>query len=566
MTKFSQMEYRRPDFQSVFDEGKARISEMRNAKTAQEMFGAMQKLDKLMRTLATQRTLAHVRYTINTRDAFYDAENTVFDEEMPRFEEISTEAARAMLESPFRKDIAEKYGEHLLEKAEVGLKCFRPEIVEDLVEENKLSSDYQKLMASAEIDFDGKKLNLSGLVPYMESTDRGVRRAANAASWGWVAGHQDELDELYDKLVKVRHRIGLKLGYKNFIPVAYARMGRTDWDQQDARAYRDQIVESVVPLTQKLYREQAQRIGISDMKNYDYSLMFLSGNPTPKGEEAYMVDQAKVMYHELSPETDEFFQIMTGQELMDLTTKPGKANGGYMTFLPDYKVPFIFSNFNGTSGDVDVLTHEAGHAFQGWLQRDVELEAIADITSEVAEIHSMSMEFFTHPWMERFFKEDTEKYYYAHVADALKFLPYGASIDELQEWVYEHPEATPQERRAQYREIEKKYLPHLDYDGLEFLENGGRWQKQLHVYLYPFYYLDYTLSQVCALQYLVWNMKDHKAAWQSYLTLCHESGRLPFKKLAPKSGLRSPFEAGAIASVTPALEKYLDGLDKSKIK
>lgn len=566
MTKFSQMEYRRPDFQSVFDEGKSRISEMRNAKTAQEMFGAMQKLDKLMRTLATQRTLAHVRYTINTRDAFYDAENTVFDEEMPRFEEISTEAARAMLESPFRKDIAEKYGEHLLEKAEVGLKCFRPEIVEDLVEENKLSSDYQKLMASAEIDFDGKKLNLSGLVPYMESTDRGVRRAANAASWGWVAAHQDELDELYDKLVKVRHRIGLKLGYKNFIPVAYARMGRTDWDQQDARAYRDQIVESVVPLTQKLYREQAQRIGISDMKNYDYSLMFLSGNPTPKGEEAYMVDQAKVMYHELSPETDEFFQIMTGQELMDLTTKPGKANGGYMTFLPDYKVPFIFSNFNGTSGDVDVLTHEAGHAFQGWLQRDVELEAIADITSEVAEIHSMSMEFFTHPWMERFFKEDTEKYYYAHVADALKFLPYGASIDELQEWVYEHPEATPQERRAQYREIEKKYLPHLDYDGLEFLENGGRWQKQLHVYLYPFYYLDYTLSQVCALQYLVWNMKDHKAAWQSYLTLCHESGRLPFKKLAPKSGLRSPFEAGAIASVTPALEKYLDGLDKSKIK
>lgn len=566
MTKFSQMEYRRPDFQSVFDEGKSRISEMRSAKTAQEMFGAMQKLDKLMRTLATQRTLAHVRYTINTRDAFYDAENTVFDEEMPRFEEISTEAARAMLESPFRKDIAEKYGEHLLEKAEVGLKCFRPEIVEDLVEENKLSSDYQKLMASAEIDFDGKKLNLSGLVPYMESTDRSVRRAANAASWGWVAGHQDELDELYDKLVKVRHRIGLKLGYKNFIPVAYARMGRTDWDQQDARAYRDQIVESVVPLTQKLYREQAQRIGISDMKNYDYSLMFLSGNPTPKGEEAYMVDQAKVMYHELSPETDEFFQIMTGQELMDLTTKPGKANGGYMTFLPDYKVPFIFSNFNGTSGDVDVLTHEAGHAFQGWLQRDVELEAIADITSEVAEIHSMSMEFFTHPWMERFFKEDTEKYYYAHVADALKFLPYGASIDELQEWVYEHPEATPQERRAQYREIEKKYLPHLDYDGLEFLENGGRWQKQLHVYLYPFYYLDYTLSQVCALQYLVWNMKDHKAAWQSYLTLCHESGRLPFKKLAPKSGLRSPFEAGAIASVTPALEKYLDGLDKSKIK
>ena len=566
MTKFSQMEYKRPDFNALFDEGKALLGRMEKAGSAQELFDAMQALDNEIRHLATQRTLAHIRYTINTKDEFYDKENDTFDEELPRFQEISTEAARIVLESPYKDDVAQKYGPHLLEKYEVQRKVFKPEIVEDLVEENKLSSEYQKLMASAEIEFDGKKHNLSGLIPYMESTDRGVRRAANAASWGWIASRQQELDELYDKLVKVRHRIGQKLGYENFIPVAYARMGRTDWDQEDARRYRAQIVESVVPLTGKLYREQAQRIGISDMKNYDYSLMFLSGNPTPKGEEAYMVDQAKVMYKELSPETDAFFSIMTGQELMDLTTKPGKANGGYMTFIDDYKVPFIFSNFNGTSGDVDVLTHEAGHAFQGWLQRDVELKDIADITSEVAEIHSMSMEFFTHPWMERFFKEDTEKYFYSHVVDALSFLPYGASIDELQEWVYEHPDATPEQRRAQYREIEKKYLPHLDYDGLEFLEKGGRWQKQLHVYLYPFYYLDYTLSQVCALQYLVWDMKDHAAAWKSYLTLCMESGRIPFKKLAPKSGLKSPFEAGTIAAVTPALEAYLDSLDKSKIK
>ncbi len=566
MTKFSQMEYKRPDFQTIFDEAKAGLSRMENAGSAQELFEAMQALDRLMRGLSTQRTLAHIRYTINTKDPFYDAENSVYDEELPRFAEIGTEAARIVLESPFKEDVTAKFGPHLLEKYEVQRKVFKPEIVEDLVEENKLSSEYQKLMASAEIEFDGKTHNLSGLIPYMESTDREVRRAANAASWGWIAGHQEELDELYDKLVKVRDRIGKKLGYDNFIPVAYARMGRTDWDQKDAKAYRDQIVQSVVPLTQKLYREQAARIGISDMKNYDYSLMFLTGNPTPKGEEAYMVDQAKVMYKELSPETDAFFNVMTGQELMDLTTKPGKANGGYMTFIDDYKVPFIFSNFNGTSGDVDVLTHEAGHAFQGWLQRDVELRDIADITSEVAEIHSMSMEFFTHPWMERFFKEDTEKYFYAHVVDALNFLPYGASIDELQEWVYENPDATPQARRAKYREIEKKYLPHLDYDGLAFLENGGRWQKQLHVYLYPFYYLDYTLSQVCALQYLVWDMKDHAAAWNSYLTLCRESGRTPFKKLAPKSGLKSPFESGTIAAVTPALEEYLDGLDKSKIK
>ncbi len=566
MTKFQDMIYERPNFDTLFQEMKALLKEMEKASNAEVLFEAMEALDKKSRYLRTQRTLAHIRYTINTKDPFYDGENTVMDEQLPRFQEISTEAARIILESDFRDDVAKEFGEHLLEKYEVSLKTFKPEIVDDLVEENRLSTEYQKLMASAEIDFEGEVRNLSGLTPFMQSPDRDMRKRASEAAWNWIAGHQQQLDEIYDKLVKVRHGIGKKLGYDNFIPVAYARMGRTDWDQQDAKNYRKQIVESVVPLVQKFKKEQAERIGIPQMKYYDSPLMFLSGNPTPKGEEPYMVEQASEMYKELSPETHQFFQTMVNQQLMDLTTKPGKANGGYMTFIEDYMVPFIFSNFNGTSGDVDVLTHEAGHAFQGWLQRDVRLIDITDFTSEVAEIHSISMDFFTHPWMERFFKEDTEKYYYAHVVDALSFLPYGASIDELQEWVYENPDATPEERRRQYRAIEQKYLPGIDYDGMAYLENGGRWQRQLHVYLYPFYYLDYTLSQICALQYFAWDMKDHQAAWDSYMKLCRLSGTVPFKKLVPQSGLKSPFEDGTIAEITPALEQYLDGLDKSKIK
>ena len=566
MTTFSEMRYERPDLDAQFEEMMGLVQKMRDAGDKDALLSAMAELDRKTRRLGTMATLANIRYTIDTKDEFYDTERNHYDEQLPRFAQIGTEAARAVLQSSFRQDVADKYGEHLLEKFEVQLKTFKPEIVEDMIEENKLGSEYEKLMASAEIDFEGEVRNLSGMGPFVESTDRGMRKRANDAMWGWIAAHQQELDDIFDKLVKVRHRIGQKMGYENFIPVAYARMGRTDWDQQDAKRYREQIVHSVVPLASKMYREQAERIGVKDLKNYDTALMFLSGNPTPKGEEAYLVDQAKVMYRELSPQTDAFFQTMVEQELMDLTTKPGKAPGGYMTFIDDYKVPFIFSNFNGTSGDVDVLTHEAGHAFQGWMQRDVPLKALTEMTMEVAEIHSMSMEFFTHPWMERFFKEDTEKYYYAHVVDALKFLPYGASIDELQEWVYEHPEATPAERRAQYREIEKKYLPHLDYDGFAYLEQGGRWQKQGHVFGAPFYYLDYTLSQVVALQYFAWDMKDHEAAWQSYLKVCELAGQVPFKKMMPMVGMQSPFEPGVIAGITPALETYLDGLDKSRIR
>lgn len=564
--KFSEMTYQRPEFDEAYGQMKDLLGQMERAGSAEEFFTTYETLDELSGHFETMATLCYIRHTIDTENEFYQTEQDVMDEALPRFQEVGTEAARIALASPFRSDIEDRYGRHLLEKFEVQLKTFSPEIIEDLVEENKLTSEYQKLTASAKIMFEGEERNLSGLIPFMESRDRDMRKRANDASWDWFAANGDKLDQLFDDLVKVRTRIGNKLGFDNFIPVAYARMGRTDWDQRDAKVYRDQIAQSVVPLTQKLYRQQAERIGIKDMKNYDFNLKFLSGNPTPKGDEPYMVDAAANMYAELSPQTDEFFTLMRTQELMDLTTKKGKANGGYMTFLPEYKVPFIFSNFNGTSGDVDVLTHEAGHAFQGYLVRDVKPQSLTSYTSEVAEIHSMSMEFFTHPWMENFFKEDTEKYYYAHVTDTLEFLPYGASIDELQEWIYEHPHASAEERKATYREIEKKYLPHLDYDGHDYLEKGGRWQKQLHVYLYPFYYLDYTLSQICAHQYFNWSRKDMKAAWESYLELCRQSGRKPFKQLVPESGLMSPFEEGTIGKITPQLEEYLDQLDYSKIQ
>ena len=563
--RFPDMPYARPDLDATFSELQQILDEAEQAGSGDELIAGMRRFERVKSGLTTQATLASVRHSIDTRDEFYEHENDAFDEGMPRFDELFTRLARIVIGSPHRQAVVDAFGPHLIEKYEVLQRTFTPEILDDLVEENKLASEYQKLMASAEIQFEGEVRNLSGLVPFQESADRDMRRRASAAAWGWLAEHQVQLDELYDNLVQVRDRIGRKLGYESFVPVAYARMGRTDWDQADAQAYRRQILDHVVPLAQKIYRQQAERIGIPDLKFYDVPLVFTSGNPTPQGGEQYLVDHAEQMYRELSPETDEFFGMMIDQQLMDLSNKPGKAPGGYMTFFADYKVPFIFSNFNGTSGDVDVLTHEAGHAFQGWLHRDTPLEDLSECTAEVAEIHSMAMEFFTHPWMQGFFGPDTEKYRYAHVVDALNFLPYAASIDEFQEWVYEHPQATPTERRATYRDIERRYLPHIDYDGNEFLEAGGRWQKQLHTYLYPFYYLDYALSQVVALQYFAWDTEDHDAAWNSYLTLCRRSGLVPFKALVPESGLSSPFDDGTIAALAPKLEAYLDGLDHSQL-
>lgn len=566
MTKFKDIEYKRPDFDAVIEELNTQLDKLETAETAEDFFATHEKVQEEVKDFMEMYTVAYIRNTIDTRDEFYDEEINLFYENLPRLDEVNNRLQKIRLASPHREAFEDKYGTTVTAKDELQKDIFKPEIMEDRVQESKLANEYQKLTGGAKIKFRGEEKNLAQMTPFTQSVDRNTRKEAFEALNGWFADNKETLDQLYDDLVKVRQRIAEKLGFDNYIPVAYKAMGRLDWDAEDAKRYRQQIVDYVVPLTQKYYKEQAERIGIEDFKYYDVPLKYLSGNPKPVGEEAELVEAASQMYSELSPETDDFFKMMRDQELMDLTTKEGKAPGGYMTWLSKSGVPFIFSNFNGTSGDVDVLTHEAGHAFNGYETKDIYPMELSEAAMEIMETHSMAMEFFTHPWMDHFFGEDTEKYYHSHVIDGLNFLPYGASIDEFQEFVYENPEATPDERNAKYREIEKKYLPHIDYAGNEYLESGARWQRQLHVYQLPFYYLDYTLAQVNAYQYFIWDREDHNEAWNSYLNLCRLGGTYGTKKTLEEVGLDSPFEDGSIAKITPKLEDYLNELDYEKIK
>ena len=261
-----------------------------------------------------------------------------------------------------------------------------------------------------------------------------------------------------------------------------------------------------------------------------------------------LVTKAQAMYREMSPETGEFFDFMVKFRLFDLETKPGKRMGGYMTRFPAYKAPFIFSNFNGTSADVDVLTHEAGHAFQGYLaMRSIPVSMLSGSTSEINEIHSMSMEHFAYPWMESFFGENTEKYLTAHLIGSLSVLPYMACVDEYQHRVYAAPDMTPMERRAVWREIVKAYMPWRDYDGNSFLEGGGFWMQKQHIFMYPFYYIDYALAQMGAFHYYGLMKTDREKAWADYLMLCRAGGTRGYFELLKLGGLPNPFEPGNVA-------------------
>ncbi|KGR77844.1 M3 family oligoendopeptidase [Ureibacillus manganicus] len=565
MVTFKEYDYKRPELETLTKEIRLFIEQFKNAATVEAQITAIEQINKVRNEYGTQSSLVYIRASIDTNDEFYQNERDYFDDISPQFEEVIFEYYKELVKSPFRAQLEEKWGTQLFALAENQIKSFSPEIIELLQKENKLVSEYSKLVASAQIEFDGKTLTLAQLAPYGESTDREVRKNAMIARFDFFKENGEKFDEIYDALVKLRHQIATTLGYKNYVELGYINMNRVDYNAEMVKNFRDQVKEYIVPVATKLYERQAKRIGVDNFKYYDEGLNFLSGNANPKGDAAWITENGKKMYEELSSETGEFINFMIEHDLMDLEAKKGKESGGYCTFIENYNSPFIFSNFNGTSGDIDVLTHEAGHAFQVYRSRNIGIPEYLWPTYESCEIHSMSMEFFTWPWMELFFKEETEKYKFTHLTSGLLFLPYGVAVDEFQHVVYENPNMTPAERKQAWKEIEEKYLPHRDYDGYDYLEQGGFWQRQGHIYNSPFYYIDYTLAQVCAYQFWKRSRENFDDAWKDYLHLCGLGGSKSFTKLVEEAGLISPFKDGCIESIIESIEEYINSVNDEQL-
>jgi len=563
--KFKEFAYQRPDLLEIETKFTDLLVKFDLAENFKQQDMLMVAINELRSDFESMEQLVIIRHTVDTTDPFYAEEQTFFDEGTPIYQGLISRYYRSLVNSKFRQALEEKWGKQLFVKADLTLKTFAPEIIEDLQKENKLSSDYTKLIASAKIMFEGEERNLPGLVPFQLSTDRAIRKRANEAKYAFFSANEVKLDEIYDGLVQVRTRMARKLGYENFIELGYARMLRSDYTPEMVANFREQVKVSIVPAASKLLERQRKRLGFSTLPYYDEKFNFPTGNATPQGDPEWIVDNGRRMYKELSLESGEFFQSMVDNELMDLISKKGKAGGGYCTFISRYQVPYIFSNFNGTSGDIDVLTHEAGHAFQVYCSKNFQIPEYHWPTSEACEIHSMSMEFITWPWMENFFKEDTAKYKFTHLSNALLFIPYGVSVDEFQHFVYAHPEASPQDRKAAWREIERKYLPHRDYEDNDYLERGSYWHQQGHIFGDPFYYIDYTLAQICAFQFWQRSRENHESAWADYLRLCHAGGSQSFLELVKLAKLDSPFQQGCIASVVKVIEEWLDGMDDSQL-
>lgn len=562
--KFTEIEYKRPNIESITKEFKQLLAEIDEASDLASFEKSMLKINKIRESFESFQSLAHVRHSIDTKDEYYDAENQFFDQNSPVFSQLSNKFYKKINESGLKNEIIKKYGSHFTNGIECSLKTFDEKIMDLLSAENELVSQYNKLIGGAEVEFDGKKLTLSQLAPYATSTDRSMRKKASDTSNAWFDEKGEELDEIFDNLVQLRTKIATDLGYDNFVQLAYDRLGRADYGSKEVAQFRDAVHEHIVPVVNELRDRQKTRIEVDQLEYYDLSFQFKTGNPQPKGDPKFIIEGGKKMYSELSAETKEFFEFMQNNELMDLESKSGKMAGGYCTYIPAFKSPFIFSNFNGTSGDIDVLTHEAGHAFQIYNSRDMPLPEYYWPTLEACEIHSMSMEFLTWNWMELFFKEDTEKYKFSHLSSGLLFLPYGVAIDEFQHWIYENPSVSARERNQKWLTIEAKYMPYKANSSSEYIETGRSWQKQGHLYRVPFYYIDYTLAQVCAYQFWKESQVDFTSAWNRYLALCKLGGSDSFTGLLKKAALKDPFNPELLKEVGSWVKEYIENVDDSK--
>lgn len=551
-------DYRRPDFAAVRGQVSQLAEACARAATAEEFLASLRPWNELRATLVAQLNVAEVRYSQNTEDPSAKAERQFWDDAAPLLREQDALHARMMTESPHRAAIAAVYGEQLLALKRCEATTFVPAIADAIAEEAKLSSEYVRELSKPAIVHAGKTITLSALDAFSSAADRGERLLAHQALDRFLAAQGEVFDGIYDKLVALRHQMAHALGHASYVPLGYQLMCR-DYGPGEVAAFRQAILDHIVPLATALHGEQRRELGLDTLYLHDEPVWSAAGNPRPQGDARRVLASARTLFAELHPEIGELFGLLCDRELIDVEARAGKAFGGFCTRLADLRMPFIFANFNGTDGDIVVLTHESGHAFQSYASRHLEPRLEYGFpTYEACEVHSMGMELLAFPWMELFFGDDAERYRRNHLRRAITKLPYQAAIDHVQHDVYENPAWTPAARNRRWAELEAVYLPHRNYGGFyPHLATGTLWQRQRHVYIKPFYYIDYTLAQICALQIWIKATEDRAKALADYLAMCRVGGSVSFLEMLEIGGLRSPFDPACVRDVAASLRQAL---------
>jgi len=536
-----------------------RIAEANSSNTAEKLLELYADWNALNSFVGSETSRINHELNKNMSDEeLSERERYQREEVQPAADRGNAELLHAVLGSKHKQAIAERYGAHLLEVFEVMQEPLAPVNIDLRVKVGDLSMQYDKIVSQGEVTVGGEVMTLSRTRNLQSSQDRAVRKEAFEAYRNWFLDHRAEIASLYDQMVHVRDEMGRNLGHKNFIPLGYKSMGRTDYGIEEAKKFRENIRKYVVPVQTCLYQARAKRLGLDALKPWDTTFDPAFTLPSGIAPVETQIEKAQRIFDKLSPSLAKHFMRMRDEGLIDLENRKGKRAGAYCTSFPDEGRVAILCNSTGDSEDVATLTHEMGHAFQGWESQPIEAIELQWPTSDACEVHSMGMEYLSMRYMTEFFNTELdEKFSRNRWRDGVEIICYIAIVDEFQHWVYENPNASLDERDAAWNKIWDIYKPGIDWTGCEQYK-AARWYSQGHIFGMPFYYIDYAIAETGAMQIALMDAIDHDKTVETYIKLCRIGGTMSVLNIFKAVGMRSPFDESLMKELMDHATKLLE--------
>jgi M3 family oligoendopeptidase len=543
-----------------FDKLTAQVNAAESSPLAEDWLSLIREWNDLKAYVYGESQRRSYAFTKDMGNKVTEESERVFREELlPVAEQGNSTLTKALLKSQHRDAMAEAFGKLFLKVLDVAQDPMA-RINSDLrIKDGDLCNQYDKIRSSGEVDVLGETVTLAKAKGMTNSEDPKRREAAFRAYRGWFNEKRVDLAGIYDKLTKSRDTQGKNLGNENFLALGYKGMSRLDYGPEDVVAFRAGVKKYITPVFTALMKRQAQALGTETLKpwdlGYDPTLSLSSGVALPISDQ---LEKASRVFEQLSPKLAIHFQRMRDESLIDLENRKGKAAGAYCTSFPDEKRVVIFCNSVGDSDDVSTLMHEMGHAFQGWESQWIDLVELRSPSYDACEVHSMGMEFLSQRHLNEFFSpEDLQKFCRYRWREAISLICYVCVVDEFQHWVYKNPNATPDQRDESWNSLYDQYIVGLDWQGSEEFK-ASRWYSQLHIFKMPFYYIDYAIAELGAMQLSLIDAKDHEKGMETYLELCRLGGTKGLLELFKGAGMRSPFDPEIMKDLMEHAAKVLD--------
>ena len=542
------------DVAPYFDDLAARPLE---PSTIEAWLAEWSRLEELVTEAASRAMIA---YTIDTSDREKEADHLRFSTEvLPRMEERSVELARRLVESGHSTpELATT-----LARFRTQIEIFRDENVPIFAELEEHSARYQRITGSIMVEWEGVELPLPHLQPYLKSPDRAVReRAFRAASLPYVQ-RRDELATLFDRMYQLRMRAARNAGFANFRDYIFPAKFRFDYTPADCERFHEAIEQTVAPAVERVMEARRKRLGLDVLRPWDLAVDPYREKPLrPFSDASELAGKAQRVFERIDPLLGREFQTMIDEGLLDLESRKGKAPGGYCETLHFHGRPFIFMNAVGLVDDVMTLLHEAGHAFHAFAAHRLPLIWQRHPGSEAAELASMSMELLATPHLTQpvgyFTAQDARSAWLEHLEDILLSLVHIASVDAFQTWIYTSGQGGNADARdAAWLRIRSRFERGVDWSGLE-RERVARWHRQLHIFMYPFYYIEYGIAQLGAVQ--VWrnSLEDPVRAVARYREALSLGAVQTLPEIYRTAGARLTFDVDSIAELVQLVERHID--------